>query len=355
MDVRDIWYRAAGALASVSVARDDSRRNREWATAEQRFLVVRHARNKPDFYDVLLTWLEEHFPALRARFELRLLTDRIDDYEPYIPHLPWLQDPVQAWSPTAYRQANQIAADCDSRSIPIINRVDRLTAAGKSSGAALMRAAGIRTADMARITVPAVFRETLYGLKPPLFVREDWRHCGPVFRADSEAEARRIPLGKFRRPVAVEYIDVRSSHDGLFRKYRYLAACEVGFPLSMHPGRAWFVKGSNTEFNDDLRDEEIEFLSRTDPNDAQFQAARRALGLDFVAFDYSYDRNGQLVVWEANPFPHLHFGSHHRSHRWPAVSRVMAAMAHLYAKRAGLKMENDLEQWLEWGIGAQAA
>ena len=65
----------------------------------------------------------------------------------------------------------------------------------------------------------------------PLFVREDWRHSGPVCRVESPSELKNVPLRKFRRPVAVEFIDVRDQRDGLYRKYRYLAAGDVGFPL----------------------------------------------------------------------------------------------------------------------------
>ena len=49
-----------------------------------------------------------------------------------------------------------------------------------------------------------------------------------------------------------------------------------------------------------------------------------------MAFDYSYDHTGRLVVWEGNPFPHIQFGSHHRQYRWPAVERGLAAMTRLY-------------------------
>src|SRR5262245_14875026 len=341
MDVRDWWYRVTGAIAGVALARRDAQRNHRWATEEQRFLIVRHPRNKPHFYDVLLTWLEEHHPNLRRRFDLQRLPCHISDWRPYVLCVPWLQDPVQAWSPTAYDQANRLAAVCDARAIPIINRVDRLTAAGKASGASLIAKAGIRTAKMARIDDQALFRETRCGLTLPLFVREDWRHCGPVIRMDSEAEVRRARLSQFRRPVAVEFVDVRSPADGLYRKFRYLAAGEIGFPLSMHPSKAWFVKGSNTVFSDALRDEELHFLLHADPNHERLQAARHLLGLDFVAFDYSYDPEGRLVVWEANPYPTIHFGTAHRRYRWPAVARGLAAMTLLYLQRAGLAIPRE--------------
>jgi hypothetical protein len=364
MTLRDYFYRLPG-LAQLNglvqgraLARHDAQLNRRWATADERFLVVRHAGDRPHFYDVLLNWLETHYPRVRARFELQQITCHIRDWKPYVLHVPWLQDPVQAWSPTAYKQANRLATACRARAIPIVNPVDRLTNAGKEAGARTIGAMGIRTARIMRITDRREFRETRYGFDLPLIVREDWRHGGFVCRADTPAEFRRIPLWKFKRPIVMEFIDVRDPHDGLCRKYRYVAAGDWGVPQSMHPCKSWFAKGSYTEFNDRLRDEEVAFISRPDPSHERLQAARRALGLDFLAFDYSYDRDGQLVVWEANPYPLIHFGSHHRQHRWPAVRRVLAAMARLYLERAGLDVPPGLAEELEFcasPAGAQAA
>ena len=42
-----------------------------------------------------------------------------------------------------------------------------------------------------------------------------------------------------------------------------------------------------------------------DPNHEVFQRVRRGLGLDFLAIDYSYDRQGKPVIWEINVLPGL--------------------------------------------------
>ncbi len=346
MDARDLWYRTTGWLAGFPVGWRDASRNRRWATALSRFLVVRHARRGPSFYDVLLNWLETNHPTIRSRFELRHLGGLVRDWKPYVLHIPWLQDPVQAWSPTAYAQANRLAAACDAHGIPVINRVDRLANAGKASGTKLIATAGIRSARTARITDAKVFHERGCGLEFPFFVREDWRHGGAFYRVDSTRDLSRVRLREFRRPVAMEIIDVKNAQDGLYRKYRYLAAGSIGVPVSMHPCRSWIAKGTHTEYNDSLRDEELAFLNQPDPNHERLQQARCALGLDFVAFDYSYDRQGRLVVWEANPYPFIQFGSVHRQYRWPAVERVLAAMTHLYFSRAGLSIPPEIQRFL---------
>jgi hypothetical protein len=355
MILRDLFYRTVGLVRGRSLARHDAQQNRCLATSDQRFLVTRHAGKLPHFYDVLLDWLREFHPQVRAHFELRQVNCRIRDWSPYVLHLPWLQDPVQSWSPTAYRQAHQLAAACRAHGIQTINPVDRLANASKESGARLIGATGIRTPRIMRITDRREFRETRYGFDFPLIVREDWRHGGRVHRADSQAEFNRIPLWRLRRPIVLELIDVRSRRDGLCHKYRYVAAGELGIPQSVHPCKSWFAKGSHVEFSERLRDEELAFITQPDPNHARLQAARKALELDFVAFDYSYDHEGHLVVWEANPYPLIHFGSHHRQYRWPAVARVLAAMARLYLVRAGLEVSAALEHDLEFNPAARAA
>ena len=36
-----------------------------------------------------------------------------------------------------------------------------------------------------------------------------------------------------------------------------------------------------------------------------FSSINRALGLDFSAVDYSYTKDGEIVIWEVNPHPSL--------------------------------------------------
>jgi hypothetical protein len=326
----------------------DAIQNRRFANAEQRFLVVRHPSKNPHFYNVLLRWLERRLPEVRARFELRTIPFHLRTGSRYVLHVPWLQDPVQRWSPSAFRQANQLAAECDERHIPIINRVDRLTNAIKSTGARLIASVGIRTPKMVQIDNPQQFRETRGGLNLPLLVREDWGHGGLVFRVETADEVRKLPLERFSHPVAVEFVDVKSQHDGLYRKYRYVAAGDLGIAHRLHVGKHWKVKGTGDEYSPALCDEELAYTSGLDPNHRQLQAARQALGLDFVAFDYSYDPQGELIVWEANPYPHIYFPgpASRRPHRRTATIRTLAAMVHLYLRRVGLAVPSAIEDLL---------
>ncbi len=331
----------AGALwRRLRALQRDRAHNRRFATAARRFLIVRHPMNRVGFYDVVIDWVAERLPELLGHFELRLLPCRISDWSPYVLHVPWLQDPVEHWSEVAFRQANQVAAECDARGVPIINRVDRLTNAAKSTGSELIARAGIRTPRIIPIRDADELRETRYGLELPLLVREDWGHQGPIVRVETERELADLDLARLSRPVAVELIDVRSA-DGLYRKYRYLAAGDDGAPLHLHAQRDWLVRGSGCAHDEA---EERAFLDRPDPNAARLQEARRHLDLDFVAFDYSYDRAGELVVWEANPFPYLHFARRRRRYRTPTLERALALIVTLYLSRAGLTIPGALRR-----------
>jgi len=338
---RRLYFVARDTLRYARTSLRDARSNRRFSSRDRRFLVVRHLHN-PAHYQIVLDWVEQKVPALRPLFELRLLPCPVRDWSRYALHIPWFPDPVQNWSQKAYEQANRLAAECDARGTPVINRVDRLTNAGKSTAARLIAQVGLRTPRMVPIENAEEFRETRLGLNLPLIVREDWGHGRLMIRVNEPGEVARVPLERFARPIAVEFIDVRSRGDGLCRKYRYLAAGQTGIPLHLHISREWVTRGNVCEYNPALRDEEIAYISGRDPHHDLLQRARQALGLDFIAFDYGYDHEGRAVIWEVNPYPYLHFPGAHYAHRRPALERALGTMVSLYLDRAALPVPAEL-------------
>ncbi len=150
----------------------------------------------------------------------------------------------------------------------------------------------------------------------------------------------------------MEFLETRDPRDGFYRKYRYVAAGDTGVPLHLHVKDHWFVKGANQLYSEEIRNEDVAYISGPDPNHEALQRARRALKLDFVAFDYSYDRAGRLVVWEANPYPYFHFIGGRRAYRSPAVERAFAAILKLYHERSGLPVPGEVERLLACPSGA---
>jgi hypothetical protein len=359
-------------------------------TCQPRFLVLRHARWKRHFFDVILNWVSQHFAEHRALFDVWDLPDEtVRDY-PHLPHLAvwrsllvlakglvhrdrdpqrilrggipggcdyrlhlaWLQDPVQHWSPATYARACTLAAGCDALGIPTINRVDRLANAVKSTAAKLIARAGVLTPRMEVIRDVHEFHETKMGLSLPLFVREDWGHRGGMWRADTMDELRRLPVRRLTRPVAVEIVDVRDPRDGLHRKYRYIGAGDVGVSHHVQTSSGWITRGENRVVTAATRAEELEYINHLDPRHDELQRARRALGLEIVAFDYGLTRDGRLIIWEANPFPHIKFSRRGLTYRNSALHRTMLAIFRLYLSTAGLAVPRQIEDGLAYSESA---
>ena len=305
-------------------------------------LVVRRWQFQTHFYDVILQWISDNFPEYLPMFRIRYLPCHIPRRRNVVLHVPWLQDPVQRWSKRRYRLANRLAEECDAHGIRIINRVDKLLNASKSVGARLMLDAGIQTPRIEPISNMEDFRETFLGIDLPLFVRDDWQHGSKMLRADTREDVHRLPLEQFARPVAVELIDLPDRSDGLYRKYRYVAAGDHGVSHHLQVSRDWITRGNNREKTDLSRDEELAYIAEQDPNHAELQRARKALGLDFLAFDYSYDHEGRVVVWEANPYPYIGFSTRKLAYRNEALHRTVAAMLAMYLDYGGLPVPDAL-------------
>jgi hypothetical protein len=323
----------------------DAEQNERHAGSVRRVLVARHHQLAPHFYDVFLEWLAEELPEVRGVLELRSVPLRLRRRHPYAACVFWVQDPPEMWSVAGAGACSRLLAQCDRRGIPVVNRVDRLGNASKSTAARLIATAGLRTPLMGRVDDPEAFRRTRLGIPLPLFVRDDWTHGALMVRADTDADVAGVELGRFSVPIAVELIDLPSP-DGLYRKYRYVVAGDKGVPQSLHVGREWIVRGGqhDTVYSDAIREEELAYLAQPEPNHARFVAAAKALGLDFVAFDYSRDGEGKPVVWEANPYPLLHLPEGRRDYRQAATKRVFAAMAALYLERGGIEVPASLEE-----------
>jgi len=309
------------------------------------FLVVHHKSKYRGFYDVMLEWVSLNLPAARNFFELRALPWSLPKGHRHAVMIPWLQDPVEQWCQRTYGQVMNLTAECDLQNVPVVNRPERLARAGKCSGADLMGKSGLRTPRVVRID--DLDKLDALGFSFPLFIREDCGHGGEMIRADTPAQARAIPLRRFKKPVAIEIIDLPGPHDGFYRKYRYVTAGDFGVPHHLQVSTQWITRGENRVVNEITRAQELAYIEAPCPHHDAFQRARQALGLDFVAFDYSLDREERPVVWEANPYPYLHFSRKELTYRNDAMHRTMAIVVAHYFQRANLPQPPKLAQYLE--------
>lgn len=310
-------------------------------------MVVEHPVYQRGFYQVILDWIAAHVPECLGCFGLHDLGEDLTPQPHHTLVVPWLQDPVQAWSAEAHRQALALTLRCDAAGIPIINRVERLVSAAKASGAQLMRDAGLRTPQHARITDIPAFRRDFLGLRLPLLVREDWGHGGPMLAAATPHEARLLAVETLTRPVAAEVVDLPDPHDALYRKYRYVIAGKRGVPHHLQASREWITRGSNRVINAQTARDELAYINAPCPHHDAFMAAARRMGLDYVAFDYGLDACGEPVVWEANPFPYIQFSQKALQYRNEALHRTIGIIVAMYLERAGLTLPARLATWLD--------
>ena len=78
-----------------------------------------------------------------------------------------------------------------------------------------------------------------------------------------------------------------------------------GNPRHLIVSPHWEVRPKDRIRTAATREEELAYVTTPCPHHELFDAARRALEFEIAAFDYSYDVNGELVVWEVNPNPDL--------------------------------------------------
>lgn len=308
----------------------------------RKILTLRHPVKKPEFYQVFLNWVKVNYPRYSGLFELRLLpcglAHSADYRADYLLCLPWLQDPVQSWSPLAFAQTRALEDQFRAAGLPVLNSVADLSNASKLEGSRRMAAAGLPMPRMVEVGDWDAFRQDLAGLKLPLLLRDNAGHGGTILRFETRAGLDGVSLDDFRQPVAAEIVEVKSS-DGLYRKYRYYAVGPYGISHHIFANTHWVTRGRNRVFNAQTRAEELAYISGPDPHHAAFQRAREALGLDFVAFDYGYTPAGELIVWEANPYPYIRWPrpKGQSEYRSAALHRTLAAMLLLYLERAGLE------------------
>lgn len=305
--------------------------------AGRRILVLRHEDQLCHYHDDLLAWLARTSPPAAGLFELRRVGFVPRDPARYTLLLPWLQDPLRERFPTAYDAARRAEDAIRAAGGAVVNPVEHLSHAIKSEASARLRAAGVPMPPVAPVDPAAPALPA--GLRFPVIAREDRKHGGPMHLCRDAAELARVPWGSLRQPVVVEWRDVRSS-DGLYRKWRYVVAGEGGAPRHLVVSRDWVVKAEGRVDDDAARAEEHAYTSAPEePHREVLVRGARALGLDVVAFDYACTRDGELVVFEPNPFAVLwapfNEAPRYRYQR-PCVERLYATLCAFWLERAGL-------------------
>ena len=336
-----VRYQVKSAFAQLGSQISDVVRNRSCTNDEAKLLVVRHPAKHASMFRDFYRWVRLHVPELHSRMEFRHIPFKPKSFGPYGAVVFWINDTLDRWSPNGYRQACELLQACRDSGVACINPIDQIHNAGKLTGGDLMRTTGVRTPICKRVPndwrlKPEQRDIEQFNLSFPVLLREQRGHGCPSLYLESQHDLRAADLN-FTEPIVVEFIDTKSPADGRFRKYRYVVAGDVGVPRHLITDEQWDVRPFRRVDDANAHREEATVVSQSVAEHRKFQMAKRAIGMDVVGFDYSYTREGELVIWEANPFLDMNFPKHLRdNHLEFAVQRTFAAVARCYLRALGV-------------------
>ncbi len=206
-----------------------------------------------------------------------------------------------------------------------------------------LRIARATLAGLAQSTVPAALDRRLDF---PLTVRPAGSHGGQgLAKIDDRAG---IAAFLSARPEAEffvsRFVDYASAHDGLYRKYRIVVVDGTPFACHMAILDQWSIWYLNAAMKADAakRAEEEAFMTGFEQGFGARHAAALAqmsarLGLDYFTIDCAEDRDGALLVFEADNAGIVHNMDPPEifPYKPPQMRKIFAAFAAMLSKRAG--------------------
>jgi tetratricopeptide (TPR) repeat protein len=182
---------------------------------------------------------------------------------------------------------------------------DRASIARKLTGIPLLRVPRtVRFAADAQHTITDAIKDLAF----PLLIRCGGKHGGDDFEKaeDMQAIAAFIAQHPGATTYVTEFVDYRSA-DGYYRKYRLIFVNDEVLPYHLAIHNDWMVHHFRTDMGNHewMRLEEEAFLRKPQgvfsaAHFAAFAQAAKAIGLDYCGMDCSLDREGNILVFEAN-------------------------------------------------------
>lgn len=300
-------------------------------------LIAQSPPVAPHPYTVILSWIQQKHPELARHFDIALLPAKLNAGSKAV--VFWLSDPTEFFNPPLHDQALQLEAEATQLGLPIHNRPSCQANVGKLAAHGRLRAAGIFAPNIAPIEIGGEAPDLSY----PFIVRDDVGHGGEFRLIEKPEDLRCLNREDFFRPVASEFVDVRSE-DGRYRKFRAIVVGGSVVSHHLQTSNIWLTRGANRINDLQTREEEIEYVSNPDAFSDLMLRVSKALELEFLGIDYSIDREGRVVIWEANPFPHLHFSKAVLMYRNFAMERTIAAIVRESLLLAGVEPSRKLER-----------
>jgi len=260
--------------------------------------------------------------------------------------------------PDVARESLQAAARLIGQAkVPVVNAPACVLQTGRCENAArLCEVPGVLTAATAVFPHAQLASrdgaQTLSaaGFTFPLLLRAPGFHMGQHFVRVEDAtqlhgEVAKLPgAGRANAELlAIQYLDARGA-DGCARKYRVMMIDGRLYPLHLAISPNWKIHYFSADMADrpDHREEEATFLldmpSVLGPRGmAALEALQAALGLDYGGIDFGLNRQGDILLFEANAT--MVVEQPNDDARWDyrraAVSRIHDAVRRMLLRRAG--------------------
>lgn len=189
-----------------------------------------------------------------------------------------------------------------------------------------------------RVQRDALTRDTL-GFDFPWVVRPVGSHAGRDLARIDDAAALDAYLQRVDHDTlyAMPFVDFQSP-DGYYRKYRIIVVDGVPYPYHEAISRHWMIHYYNAPMRETawMREEETTFLTQFDrvfpkPLQDALREMARVLGLEYFGIDCSIDRQGRLLVFEADPAMIVHAGDEPElfAYKLPHAQRIFDAFQEL--------------------------
>ena len=194
-----------------------------------------------------------------------------------------------------------------AQSRPALNQPANVVLIGRTMLHATLARTGAKTAPVETISA-ALLRKGNLPFAFPVIVRPVGSHAGHGLERIEHADACAAYVANHPTPpyFISPFIDYASA-DGYFRKYRIVYVDGVPYPVHLAISSKWMIHYYNAEMADHqwMRDEEAQFLE--DPRVAfdgpRFETLVRigeAVGLEYFGIDCAIDREGNVLVFEAD-------------------------------------------------------
>ncbi|HQU16939.1 MAG: hypothetical protein B7Z66_06470 [Chromatiales bacterium 21-64-14] len=309
-------------------------------------------RGEPSQLVILASALEGNIPW-RLLIDSRVFRATIIAVEYFDRHLPPHQLIFNAIGDAdlcheGLKIANRLV---ESAQAPLINHPDAVLKTGRLANserlASLPGVIAPRMALISRKDVPSgqiLQMLAQKGFTFPLLFRAPGFHGGNHFVCIEDASSSAYEELPGEQLLAIEFLDSRPE-DSLFRKYRVMSINGSLFPIHMAISTQWKVHYFSSDMDEyaQYRAEEEAFLNNFSafigPNaTAALENISRALDLDYCGIDFGIDRNGNVLLYEANATMVINPPTHDEQwdYRRPAIEHALGAAKRMFAERAGV-------------------